>query len=172
MPGILHIHKRKCRKKHNKRKHNAVKSVQNAAVTGENVSEVLDVHGAFNAACRKVTDFRKYAADDTQNDEYHARTATLSEKVTYPTGITAYKSNSRKNVTAHKTLPSNPPIAPATVFFGDIDGQSFLFPKVLPTRYANVSENTGRKIANDIANVPPHGNSLDSANASDTSAIG
>ena len=73
---------------------------------------------------------------------------------------------------AHKTLPSNPPIAPATVFFGDIDGQSFLFPKVLPTRYANVSENTGRKIANDIANVPPHGNSLESANASDTSAIG
>ena len=101
-----------------------------------------------------------------------ARTATLSEKETYPTGITAYKSNSRKNVTAHKTLPSNQPIAPATVFFGDIDGQSFLFPKVLPTRYANVSENTGRKIANDIANVPPHGNSLDSANASDTSAIG
>ena len=149
-------------------------------MTRENVSEVLDVHGAFNAACRKVTDFRKFAADVAvqyrmpipRTTNTTARTATLSEKVTYPTGITAYKSNSRKNVTAHKTLPSNPPIAPATVFFGDIDGQSFLFPKVLPTRYANVSENTGRKIANDIANVPPHGNSLDSANASDTSAPG
>ena len=40
-------------------------------MTGENVSEVLDVHGAFDAACRKVADFRKYAADEPQNDEYH-----------------------------------------------------------------------------------------------------
>ena len=60
-------------------------------------------------------------------------------KVTNPNEVVLTIPN--KNATATpKIIPAtNPAHAPKTLFFGEIVGQSFVFPNLIPKKYANVS---------------------------------
>ena len=54
----------------------------------------------------------------------------------------------------HTTHPSIPPIAPSTVFFGLIVGQSLCLPRVLPAKYAKVSVDHAETKINHILRYP------------------